>query len=274
MGGPSGTIGVYLPDGWLAQRFRTLAGRGPTCLFPFGIMTATHYNQRIKDWPEDERPRERLLHLGEGTLSDVQLLAIVLRTGDQASGVTAVGLARKLLASFDNSLEAMSLATVAELRQAPGIGMAKACEIKAAFELGRRLQARRGGPLKQFRSSQDVANYYMPLLADKKREQFQVILLDRKNRVMRDVMVSQGSLTASVVHPREVFNPAIRDSAAAVIFVHNHPSGDPQPSREDRTLTARLAEAGRVLGIQVLDHIIVGRDTYMSFADEGLLDGR
>ena len=112
----------------------------------------------------------------------------------------------------------------------------------------------------------------MPQLAGKKREQFQVLLLDRKNRVTRDVMISQGSLTASIVHPREVFNPAIRDSAAAVIFVHNHPSGDPQPSPEDHTLTERLAEAGQLLGIPVLDHIIVGRDTYMSFADEGLLN--
>ena len=108
-------------------------------------------------------------------------------------------------------------------------------------------------------------------MAGKKREQFQVLLLDRKNRVTRDVMISQGSLTASVVHPREVFNPAIRDSAAAVIFVHNHPSGDPQPSPEDQRLTTRLVNAGEMLGIPVLDHIIVGRDSYMSFADEGLL---
>ncbi len=114
----------------------------------------------------------------------------------------------------------------------------------------------------------------MPLLAGLKREQFQVVLLDQKNKIIKDVMVSQGSLTASVVHPREVFNLAIRDSAAAIICVHNHPSGDPQPSREDRALTTRLGEAGRLLGIQVLDHIIVGRDTYMSFADEGLLDAR
>jgi DNA repair protein RadC len=235
-------------------------------------MSAISYNQRIKDWPEDERPRERLLRLGEGTLSDTQLLAIVLRTGDAASGVTAVDLARLLLRYFNDSLEALSLATVVELCQVPGIGPAKACEVKAAFEIGRRLQARKEGPLRQFRSSKDVAHYYMPLLRDKKREQFQVVLLDRKNRVMRDVMISQGSLTASVVHPREVFNPAIRDSAAAVIFVHNHPSGDPQPSQEDRILTTRLADAGRLLGIQVLDHIIVGRDAYMSFADEGLLE--
>lgn len=229
-------------------------------------------SQRIKDWPEDERPRERLLQHGEHALSDTQLLAIVLRTGDPSTGATAVDLARRLLTTFSGSLEAMSAATVAELQQASGIGPAKACEIKAAFEIGRRVLAQQGGQLVQFRSSQHVANYYMPLLAGKKREQFQVVLLDRKNRVMRDVMISQGSLTASIVHPREVFNPAIRDSAAAVIFVHNHPSGDPQPSPEDRTLTERLVKAGQLLGIQVLDHIIVGRDTYMSFADEGLLD--
>jgi DNA repair protein RadC len=237
-------------------------------------MGTVQYSQRIKDWPEDERPRERLLHLGEGALSETQLLAIVLRTGDYASGVTAVDLARRVLNTFGDSLEAVSAASVAELCQVPGIGPAKACEIKAAFELGRRLVSRRDGPLQQIRSSKDVANYYMPRLADEKREQFQVLLLDRKNRVRREVMVSQGSLTASVVHPREVFNPAIRDSAAAVIFVHNHPSGDPQPSQEDRVLTTRLADAGKLLGIQVLDHIIVGRNTYMSFADEGLLDGR
>ncbi len=237
-------------------------------------MRSVQYTQRIKDWPEDERPRERLLQVGEGALSDAQLLAILLRTGDHASGATAVDLARRVLGVFADSLEAVSAATVVELCQVPGIGLAKACEIKAAFELGRRLVARQGGRLTQFRTSKDVARYYMPLLADKKREQFQVILLDRKNRVMREVMISQGSLTASVVHPREVFNPAIRDSAAAVIFVHNHPSGDPQPSQEDRTLTARLVEAGRLLGIQVLDHIIVAGQTYMSFADEGLLDAR
>ncbi len=235
-------------------------------------MPSVQYVQRIKDWPEDERPRERLLHHGEHTLSDAQLLAIILRTGDHASGATALDLARRVLATFEGDLGAVSAATVTELCAVPGIGPAKACEIKAAFEIGRRLLARQDGPLVQFRSSKDVANYYMPLLADKKREQFQVVLLDRKNRVIRTTMVSQGSLTASVVHPREVFNPAIRDSAAAVIFVHNHPSGDPQPSEEDRTLTARLVEVGRLLGIQVLDHIIVGRGTYLSFADEGWLE--
>ncbi len=241
---------------------------------PVRTMDAPHYSHRIKDWPEDERPRERLQQHGEHSLSDAQLLAIVLRTGDHASGATALDLARRLLTTFQEDLETLSNASISELVQVQGIGPAKACEVKAGFELGRRRLARQGGGLAQFRSSRDVAQYYMPLLAGLKREQFQVVLLDQKNKIIKDVMVSQGSLTASIVHPREVFHFAIRDSAASIICVHNHPSGDPQPSREDRTLTTRLGDAGRLLGIQVLDHIIVGRDTYMSFADEGLLDAR
>lgn len=237
-------------------------------------MDTPQYSHRIKHWPEDERPRERLQQHGEHSLSDAQLLAIVLRTGDHSSGATALDLARRILSTFHEDLERVSSASVTELCQIVGIGPAKACEVKAAFELGRRRLARQGGGLVQFRTSRDVAQYYIPLLAGLKREQFQVVLLDQKNKVIKDVMVSQGSLTASIVHPREVFNVAIRDSAAALICVHNHPSGDPQPSREDRTLTTRLVEAGRLLGISVLDHIIVGRETYMSFADEGLLDAR
>jgi DNA repair protein RadC len=240
-------------------------------------MPASPYNQPIKDWPEDERPRERLLQFGEASLSEAQLLAIILRTGDPASKASAVDVALGLLDLFNNDLSAMSNASVTELSQASGIGPAKACEIKAAFELGRRRMEREDGPLqrRQFRCSEDVANFYMPRFADKKREQFQVLMLDRKNRFMRDVMVSQGSLDTSVVHPREVFNTAIRDSAAAIICVHNHPSGDPQPSPEDRALTRRLLDAGETLGIPVLDHIIVGRNCYVSFKDEGwLANGR
>src|SRR5262249_16180106 len=232
------------------------------------------YSRRIKGWPEDERPRERLQQHGENSLSDAQLLAIVLRTGDHASGATAIDLARRLLTTFDEDLETVSNASINELCKVQGIGLAKACEIKPPFELRRGRVAWRGGGVVQFRSRRDVAQYYMPLLAGLKREQFQVVLLDQKNKIIKDVMVSQGSLTASVVHPREVFNFAIRDSAAAIICVHNHPSGDPQPSREDRALTTRLGHAGPFLRTPVLDHIIVGRDTYMSFADEGLLDAR
>ena len=236
-------------------------------------MPASPYNQPIKDWPEDERPRERLLQFGEDSLSEAQLLAIILRTGDPASKASAVDVARGLLKRFHNDLSSMSNASVAELCEAQGIGPAKACEVKAAFELGRRRMEKADGPLrrKQFRCSEDVANLYMPRFADEKREHFQVLMLDRKNRLMREEEVSKGSLDASVVHPREVFNMAIRDSAAAIICVHNHPSGDPQPSPEDRALTRRLLDAGETIGIPVLDHIIVGRNCYVSFKDEGWL---
>jgi DNA repair protein RadC len=236
-------------------------------------MPANPYNQPIKDWPEGERPRERLLQFGEDRLSEAQLLAIILRTGDPASKASAVDVGRLLLEHFKNDLSAMSNASVAELCGVRGVGPAKACEIKAAFELGRRRMEKADGPLhrQQFRCSEDVAKVYMSRFAGKKREQFQVIMLDRKNRLMRDEMVSQGSLDASVVHPREVFNIAIRDSAAAIICVHNHPSGDPQPSPEDRALTRRLVDAGETIGIPVLDHIIVGRNDYVSFKDEGWL---
>ena len=236
-------------------------------------MPASPYHQPIKDWPEDERPRERLLHYGEETLSEAQLLAIILRTGDPASKASAVDVARGLLDLFDNDLSSMSNAAVDELCAAPGIGPAKACEIKAAFELGRRRMEKDDGPWRrrQFRCSEDVARLYMPKLNGEKREQFRILMLDRKNRFMRDDMVSKGSLDASVVHPREVFNLAVRYSAAAIICVHNHPSGDPQPSPEDRALTRRLVEAGETMGIPVLDHIIVGRNQYLSFKDEGWL---
>ena len=236
-------------------------------------MPANPYNQPIKDWPEDERPRERLLQYGVENLSEAQLLGIILRTGDPASKASAVGLGLSLLDEFENDLAAMSNASVAELCKVQGIGPAKACEIKAAFELGRRRMEKADGPLhrKQFRCSEDVARIYMPKFTGEKREHFQVLMLDRKNRFMRDEEVSKGSLDASVVHPREVFNKAIRDSAAAIICVHNHPSGDPQPSPEDRALTRRLVDAGETIGIPVLDHIIVGRDDYVSFKDEGWL---
>ena len=152
----------------------------------------------------------------------------------------------------------MSGASINELLRCRASGRQRPARLRRLLSWGDGAWHARSG-LVQFRSSRDVAQYYMPLLAGLKREQFQVVLLDQKNKIIKDVMVSQGSLTASVVHPREVFNFAIRDSAAAIICVHNHPSGDPQPSREDRALTTRLGEAGRLLGIQVLDHIIVGR---------------
>lgn len=156
-----------------------------------------------------------------------------------------------------------------ELCTVRGVGPAKAAQLKAAVELGKRVMAAPLTTGTRIGSSRDLFHYYHPRLRDLRREVFKVILLDAKHTLIRDVTVSEGSLTLTIVHPREVFNLAVRESAAAVIFLHNHPSGDPQPSAEDRALTGRLAAAGQILGVAVLDHIIVGDGRYFSFADEG-----
>ncbi len=221
----------------------------------------------LKNWPEDERPRERLLRHGADKLSDAQLLAIVIRNGQ--GGRTAIDLGRELLERL-GGLDGIAQAGISEICTVKGIGRAKAAEIKAAIELGRRHQR----PVMagaSFCSSQDVADYYRPRLKDVKKEMFHCALLDAKNKVLRNEVVSMGTLTASLVHPRDTFKAAIRESAAAVIFIHNHPSGDTRPSQEDILLTRRLVQAGDLLGIRVLDHIIVGDGDHFSFRDSGLM---
>jgi DNA repair protein RadC len=224
----------------------------------------------IKAWPESDRPRERLLTYGASTLSDTELLAIVLRNGIAGTGESAIDHARVLLKQF-NGLKGIDEASIAELTGVKGIGPAKAAEIKATLEIARRL----GGPKwpagEPLRSAEDVFRHFHESLAREKRELFYVVLLNNKNRKIRDVKISEGSLTASLVHPREVYNPVIRDSAAAVIFVHNHPSGDPAPSPEDIEITRRLKEVGEVMGVRVLDHVVIGHERYFSFSDRGLL---
>jgi DNA repair protein RadC len=160
---------------------------------------------------------------------------------------------------------------VEELCAIPGVGPAKAAQLKAAIELGKRAIAVPLSSGTRLSSSRDLFRHFHPLLRDMKHELFKVVLLDAKNTILNELTVSEGSLTLSIVHPREVFAPAVRESAAAVIVLHNHPSGDPTPSLEDRQLTERLVEAGRLLGIRVLDHVIVGENRYVSFADEGWL---
>ena len=225
----------------------------------------------IKDWPEDERPREKLLKRGAAALSDAELLALVLRTGDAAAGKTAIDLGRELLERFDGNLRELAQAELNELQQIKGLGLAKAASIKAAFTLGSRFQARRLETLERFTSPAQVFEFFHHELRDNRKELFLILLLDGKNRITRKVQVSEGSLNQSIVHPREAFAPAVRESAAAVIFIHNHPSGDPAPSREDREITRRLKEAGEILGIKVLDHIIIGDGSYYSFVESGLL---
>ena len=226
--------------------------------------------RKIKDWPVEDRPREKLLNNGTPTLSDAELLALIIRTGNAADKTSAVDQARQLLSSF-GSLRSLAAANTAELCQQKGIGPAKAAEIQALFELARRFARQQIRPGDRFTSSADIFDHYHETLRDRKKEVFISLLLDSKNRLLKEIQVSEGSLNASIVHPREVFAPVIRESAAAVLFVHNHPSGDPTPSREDIDLTARLKDAGELMGVRVLDHIIIGSGSYVSFCDRGLL---
>jgi DNA repair protein RadC len=222
----------------------------------------------IHQWPASERPRECLLRDGAESLSDAQLIAILLRVGRPDS--SAIHVAMELLQQ-SGGLQGLANRGIDELCRVPGVGPAKAAQLKAALELGKRALSTPLSTGRRIGSSADLFQHYYPLLRDVRRELFKIILLDAKHAVIRDDTVSEGSLTLSIVHPREVFSLAIREAAAAVIFLHNHPSGDPQPSHEDRELTERLVAAGELLGIQVLDHLIIGDGRYVSFADHGWL---
>jgi DNA repair protein RadC len=228
-----------------------------------------HY-QTIKDWPAEDRPREKLLDKGAAALTETELLAIVLRNGNASTGETAIDHARLLLSRF-GGLKGVDEASVNELASMKGIGPAKVAQIKASLEIGRRVGNHKWQPGESLRSSEDVFRHFRDNLEKEKRELFYVVLLNNKNRKIREVKISEGSLTASLVHPREVYNPVIRESAAAVIFVHNHPSGDPAPSPEDIDITRRLKEVGEVMGVRVLDHVVIGRDRYFSFSDKGMI---
>jgi DNA repair protein RadC len=224
----------------------------------------------ITEWPEGDRPREKLLEHGPESLSDAELLAIIIRTGDGTSGRTALDHARQLITTFVN-FRGLAAATVTELCAFKGIGLAKAAAVKAVLEISRRFATAKVSRGEPFARSADVFDHFHQRLRDKKKECFFILLLDSKNRIIKEERISEGSLTSALVHPREAFTPAIRESAAALIIVHNHPSGDPTPSREDEDITARLVEGGRLLGIGVLDHIIIGQGRYYSFADQGRL---
>lgn len=225
----------------------------------------------IREWPEDERPREKMLQKGAASLSDAELLALIIRSGDPGSRQSAIDLGRQLIAHFDNNLRSLGSADIAELTAVKGMGLAKATSVKAAFTLAARFQARKLERFDRFTSPRQVFDYFHHEFRDCRKEYFLVLLLDGKNRIIRRVQISEGSLNQSIVHPREVFSPAVRESAAAIILAHNHPSGDPAPSHEDIAVTRRLREAGEMMGIAVLDHIVIGDGDYVSFVERGLL---
>jgi DNA repair protein RadC len=226
------------------------------------------YHPSIPAWPPGERPREKLLQSGASALSDAELVAVVLRTG--ADRVTAVDLASTLLREF-GSLRVLASRTPQDLRRFRGLGPAKSLALVAAFELGRRAAAAPREDRVRITSPEMVAALFQPVLRDLHQEVFKVLLLDSANNLLRDVTVTTGLLNSSLVHPREVFRPAILEPAASVILLHNHPSGNPEPSAEDIAVTKQLAEAGRVFGIPVHDHVIVTPESYTSFAERGLI---
>lgn len=213
-----------------------------------------------------EGPRERLRSLGAGALADEELVALLLRTG--GPGRDALGVARGLLARR-GGLHGLASATGRELEGEAGVGPAKAASLRAALEVARRVATRRLRPGDGIGGPADVFRHFHPRLRDASRERFLALLLDGRHRVIREVEVSRGTLTASLVHPREVFRPALRDGAAALVVVHNHPSGDPTPSSEDRQVTDRLVRAGDLLGVRLLDHVVVAEHGYRSLRQDG-----
>ena len=222
----------------------------------------------IHDLPISERPRERLQKLGVEALSTQEILALILGRG--VAGESVMVTAQRLLSQFGN-LKGIASASVEELSQVKGIGVAKASQIKAAFELANRLEGySEAGDKPVIKTPDDVAGLVKGRLKGKKKEHFLALLLDTRNQLIKVAEISIGSLDTSIVHPREVFKEAISASAASVIFVHNHPSGDPTASEDDIKLTKRLAEVGEIMGIDVLDHIIITDKKYLSLKREGL----
>jgi len=213
-------------------------------------------------------PRERVLQLGEARLSDAECLALLLRTGRR--GESAEAMAQRLLARF-GGLAGLAAAPARELAREPGVGPARATALGGAFGLARRLLEVRLRPGVALHSGADVASVVRESVRGSRRETFFALLLDARHRVLALRVVSTGSLQEAPVHPREVFAAAVREGAAAVVVAHNHPSGDPTPSREDRAITERLRRAGELLGIELLDHVVVRDDRAYSFAEDGFV---
>ncbi len=220
----------------------------------------------MKDFPNDERPRERFMKQGPESLANHELIALLIQTGSKNESVLT--LANKLLIHFDG-LRLLKDASLDELKAIKGIGTAKAIQLMAAIELGRRVSNLEFTDRYCIRSPEDAAKYMMNDMKFLSQEHFICLYLNTKNQVMHKQVVFIGSLNASIVHPREVFKEAFRRSAASIICLHNHPSGDPSPSREDIEVTKRLVECGKIIGIDLLDHIIMGENKFISLKEKG-----
>ena len=226
-------------------------------------------NYTIKELPVTERPREKLYSHGPSALSNEELLAIIIRTGNKND--TAIDLARKILSKDNRGLISLRDTTLQELMQTNGVGQCKAAQILAAIEIGKRINYREALGKVKVNDPSTIANLYMDEMRYLQKEHFRIVLLDTKNQIIVTEEISIGTLNASIVHPRDVFKAAIKRNSNAMILIHNHPSGDPTPSNEDINITNRLIDAGNLIGIKVLDHIIIGDNRYISFKEKNLI---
>ncbi len=232
-------------------------------------MEEKNYTTLIRELPEEERPREKLLRLGATFLSNSELLAILIGTG--AKNISAIMLAHRILSMDKKGIANLTECNVSELCDIPGIGLAKSAQIVAAIELGKRISTKPKEKRIPINQPEVVADLFMEEMRYFKKEFFKVLLLNVKNEIITVEDTSIGDLSSSIVHPREVFFGAVKKSAASIILVHNHPSGNPTPSKNDIEITQRLVEAGRILGIIVIDHLIIGDGSYVSLREKMLM---
>ena len=224
---------------------------------------------KVKDLPLDDRPREKLLLRGSQSLSDAELLAILLRTG--IKGKSVINISQELIAENEN-LAVLASKHPSHFIKKDGIGKDKAASLLAAFEISRRILSQNKNPAdKKITSPQDIAEMFIPLLKDELKEKFILICLNSANKIIKHEVISIGNLNSSIVHPREIFKAAIENCSASVILMHNHPSGNPEPSNEDISITKKLVEAGKMLDIPVFDHIILAGNNYTSFVEKRLI---
>jgi DNA repair protein RadC len=238
----------------------------------YGGCKKLQYRLRMKDIPVSERPYEKLEKFGTEALTNAELLAVVIRTGNKDE--TSVALAQRILAQNegDGGIAFLNDLSLEELRTIKGIGKVKALQIKAVMELSKRVSsAFIINNRMTIKSPDEVSRLLMEEMRYLKKEVFKIILLNTKNHIIKHINVSVGSLNSSIVHPREVFNEAVKASCSGILLVHNHPSGDPEPSQEDIETTNRLVSAGNILGIKVLDHVVIGDGRYISFKEKGLM---
>ncbi|HOV11997.1 MAG TPA: DNA repair protein RadC [Bacteroidales bacterium] len=225
--------------------------------------------RNIKQWAEDDRPREKLISKGKSVLSDAELLAILMRSGSQKE--TAVDLSKRILSDVSDNLLELSKLSLNDLLGYSGVGEAKALSIIAALELGKRCRVSEVAVKEKISGSRDVFEYFQNNLADNQYEEFWVLFLNRANKILKKNIISQGGIAGTVADPKKIFKAALENNASSMILCHNHPSGNIKPSEADIKLTRKLKDAGTLMDISVLDHIIIGDNTYFSFADEGLM---